>query len=79
MIFYIMISMCHTLETRLKDSAREDADGMKKHPNIVAINFMNEVKITPIRKKFTSKLMHLIVLYMLKQNEMLAVDELNEK
>jgi len=39
---YITISTCHTLETRLKDSA----DRMEKHFNILAINLMKKIKTT---------------------------------
>jgi len=58
MIRYIMISKCHTLETRLKDSAR---DRMEKHPNILATNLMKEVKTTTIKKEITSRLIYLVL------------------
>jgi len=50
MTLYMMISTCHTLETRLKETkkslSQRYADKTEEHPNIFAINLMKEVKTT---------------------------------
>jgi len=40
-----MISICHMLEM-IKGLSWRYADRMKEYPNILAVNFMKEVKIT---------------------------------
>jgi len=46
---YTMILTYHTLDTKLKSSVRDILT--KKYLNILAINFMRDIKTTQIKKK----------------------------
>jgi len=56
MIFYITISTYHTLETRLKDSAR---DTVTEWRNILAINLMRNAKTSRRLKRKLSQDLYL--------------------